>query len=415
MAVAPARRGPDILPVQPIPLSAVSDQPLPSAIAPPTSASAHPDDLANGVAKEITAEELAAGETARRGVDPAQAEASDPAKKADPAKKVDPATDPAKAAEPEDDGIVVPANLPGYATREIAKIRKQARERVEAALKTAKGEAGEGDWQKLYEANRDVIVTKANEDAAKAVRSAKEAQEAAAAAQKELGELRAKVVAEPAPTVTDPKPTRDKFDDPDTYDEALTSWGEREGLRKAEAARKTELEAAEVARVKAEEAAAATKAEEVQKARDAEILTFQENWTTARTKAIEKYPDYAEVAEADPAQGGPTITDAMAAAILQIDNGTDVAYHLGQNPEESLRIAQIANPVRQFIEIGRVAERLARPATPARRARPIEHIDNAQNTADDTEAEPSMEAYAAKRQAELRKDRQPFFPPGGVH
>ncbi len=410
MAVAPTRRGPDIIPAQSIPLSAVNDQPLPGAAAPPVSASAHPDDLSAGVAKEITAEELAAAEVARRGVNPTEAEAANA-----PPKKptgIDPT--PPTAAD-DNDGIVVPADLPNYAAREIAKIRKQARERVDAALKTAKGEAGESEWQKLYEANRDAIVAGANDAAAKAAKAAKESQETAAAAQKELAELRARLAVETKPEITDPKPTRANFDDPDAYDEALASWGEREGLRKADAARAAELAQQEADRNAAAEVEQAKAVEAQKKAQEAEALKFQENWLAARNRAVEKYPDYAEVAEASPEDGGPTITDAMAAAIVQVENGTDVAYHLGQNTDESERIAKIPNPVRQFIEIGRLAERLAAPTPRVRRARPVEIITDAPNAADTTDAEPSMEAYAAQRNAELRKSRQPFFPPGGVH
>lgn len=397
MAVAaPARRGPDILPVQSIPLSAVSDQPLPGAGAPPVSASSHPDDLASGVAKEISPAELAAGETARRGVNPVEAEAAN-----------NPPQKPAAAAAPDDvdDGIAVPSGLPGYAEREIAKIRKQARARVEAALKTAKGDAGEGDWQKVYEANRDAIVAKANEDAAKAAKTAKESQDAAEAARKELADLRAKLAPEKPPEQADPRPTRDRFDDPDAYDAEMIAWGEREGARKADAARKAELEAAE-------KVAAEKKAEDDRKAHEASILEVQTKWTAARDKAVEKYPDYAEVAEAD----GLQITNAMTAGILMVENGPDVAYHLGQNPEEASRIAAIANPNMQLIEIARIAERLANPpARGARRARPVEIITDAPNAADTTDAEPDMNTYAAQREAQLRRDRRPFFPQGGLH
>src|SRR6202021_2549974 len=92
MAVAPALRGPDIIQAQPIPLSAVSDQPLSGAIAPPLSTSAHPDDQANGVAKEISHEELAAAETARRGVSPDEAAANEPAKRGEEADTHEPHT-----------------------------------------------------------------------------------------------------------------------------------------------------------------------------------------------------------------------------------------------------------------------------------------------------------------------------------
>lgn len=414
MAVAPARRGPDILPVQSIPLSAVSDEPLPSAPQPPVSASADPADQANGVAKEITAEELAAAEVARRGVSPA-----DPAATPEPATPDATAKKPGETTEPageEDDGITVAPGLPGYAQREIAKIRKQARERVAAALKTAKAEAGEAEWQKVFEANRDTIVTKAQEDAARATKAAKDAQEEAERVKRELEELKSKAPPTEPEAKPDEKPTRDQFDDPDLYDEALAAWGEREGLRKAEAKRQAEAAEAEAAKKKADEEAAAEKAEADRVAHEAAVTKINEDWTAARTKAIEKYPDYAEVAEAAPEDGGPVVTDAMAAAILQAGNGTDIAYHLGQNPEESKRIAEIANPVVQFIEIGKLSERLAAPpARSGRRARPVEHITDAPMAADTTDAEPDMDSYAAKRLPELQKARQPFFPPGGIH
>jgi colicin import membrane protein len=361
------------------------------------SASGHPDDQAAGVAKEITPQELAAAEVAKRGV-VAEPEAK-PTEAEQPA--VDAATDPApdKPDAEDDDGIVIPEGLPGYARREIAKIRKQARDRVAAALATAKKEAGPEEWQRIYEANRDEIVAKAQGEVAKAAKEAKEARETAEAAQRERDELRAK--AEPPP---DPRPARDQFDDPDTYDNALVEWGKRESARVAAAEKAATDREAETKR------AAEAKAEH-----EAAVLKINEGWVAARTKAVEKYPDYAEVAEADPANGGPTITEAMAAAIVQIDNGPDVAYHLGQNVEESERIAAIPNPVRQFIEIGRLAERLATPVRPVRRARPVEHVDTTPTPSDTTEAEPDMAAYAAKRLPELQKNYRPFFPPGGVH
>lgn len=407
MAVAPARRGPDILPVQSIPLSAVSDQPRAEPGAPPLSASADPADRANGVAGEITAAELAAADTARRGVAPEQIGETDGATATGTEDKT-------VAADDADDGIVVPKELPGYANKEIAKIRKQARERVDAAMKAAEGKIGEEEWQKLFAAARDQTVAKAQEDAGKAVKAAKDAQEALEAAQRQIEELKTKAV--PAePEKPDLKPTREDFDDPDAYDEAVVAWGKREGAREVEAVRKTELDKAEADKQAAEAEAERTKAEEAQRVRDTEVATINATWQDSRTKAIEKYADYVEVAEAAPEEGGPTITEAMAAAILQIPNGTDVAYHLGQNPDESLRIARLVNPVQHFIEIGRLAERLGNPPRQARRGRPVEIISDAPNSADTTDAEPDMETYAARRNAVLKKDSKPFFPASNMH
>lgn len=423
---APARRGPDILPVRSIPLSATADEPLPAVIAPPKSASAHPDDQARGVAKEITAEELAAAEAARRGTTEQPKVADGPAKPDAAAATTnteggeqtgdqtppEPATgdqgdgtkppEPPKTAAGEEefnDGIIIPENLPGWARREITKVRRQARDRVAAAMKTAKNEAGEADWQRVYEANRDEIVAKARDDVAKAEKAAREAQSRAEETQKALDELRG----QPKPA-EDVRPTRDQFDDPDAYDEALIAWGKRESDRAVAAAKKTQ-----------DDAAAATAAEEARKSHEAEINRVNESWNAQRAKAIAKYPDYVEVSEAAPEDGGPTITEAMAAAIVQIDNGADVAYYLGQNTEESLRIANIRNPVRQFIEIGRLAERVAAPpARPSRRARPVEHVETTPNPTE-TGSEEDMETYAARRNKELRTNSRPFFPPSELH
>ena len=106
----------------------------------------------------------------------------------------------------------------------------------------------------------------------------------------------------------------------------------------------------------------------------------------------------------------------MAAAVMQIPNGTDVLYFLGQNTDEAERIAGLANPVRQLIEIGRLSQKLE---TPARRAapRPIVPLDTQRSGPGDnrTEAEPDMESYAKARNAKLAGERKPFFPPSQYH
>lgn len=397
--MALAARAPDIILRNSIPLEATSDQPLIEAVRPPESASNDAADQAAGTPKEITPEEQAAALAARKAPEPANSPGAKV--EATPDAEADDATDP-KAAPPKLEFDEIDPKLPGFAIREITKHRKQAQARADAAWKAAQASVGDDAWTRAVEVSRDALVEAARKEA-KTERDAKSALE------KELADLKAKVP-EPvnAKPAEDPRPARDQFDDPDAYDTALTDWATREGERKAEQ---------RVAEARAAEEAETTRRanEETQAARQAEIDAAHTEWQSRRTAAVEKYPDYAEVAEADPKEGGPNISDAMAAAIMQAENGPEIAYHLGQNTDEALRIASIPNPFKQMLEMGRLAERLAAPPRRAPRPRPLEPIDASDNRADSRDAEPDMEAWAARRNGELRAARAPFFPPGGVH
>lgn len=79
-----------------------------------------------------------------------------------------------------------------------------------------------------------------------------------------------------------------------------------------------------------------------------------------------KYHDYDEVVGKPFEQGGPAISDLMAEAIKLEANGVDVAYHLGTNVKESIRIAKLP-PLQQAIEIGKLAVKLAGQAPPTKK------------------------------------------------
>lgn len=388
-------RAPDIIQTQSIPLSAVSDQPVDELPRPPINASAHPDDQARGVSREISSEELALTAAARKG-DPATAEMSEEADGATHQPKPDTddgkappkdaKTDDAVVTDPtEDDGLDIdPTKAPNWAVKEVARIRKAAREGLTASK-------------------------------AELARITAEAE----TARKELEALRAKVPAEvEQPKLeADPRPTRDQFDDPDLYDDAIMQWADREVDRKA-AARVAEKEA-ETKRL-SDEAEAATKAEADAAARverEAELQTISDNWESAVAVAKEeKYPDWDEVVMRADTDGGPTVTPVMGAVLAQMPNGTDIAYYLAVNVDESKRIAAINNPFLQSAEIGALSKQLATPSRQARRARPIEPVQTnrtpPENPSPDDE---DMDAYYARRTPQLAVTRQPFFPPGGIH
>lgn len=403
MATAP--RGPDIIAQTSIPLSATSDQPVLDAPRPPTDASNDPVDQRAGTPKEITPEELAVAAAARKG-DPATADL----KEGDGAAKPDAKAEPDKDAEPPAlEFEALDPKLPGYAVREITKHRKIAQAQADAAWRAAQKSVGDEAWTKAMDVARDAVVEAARKEAGIAAKEAKTAKEATEALRLENEALKAKVpaVEEPKPA-EDPRPARDQFDDPDLYDEALVAWGNREGERQAARKVAEEKVASEAAEKKAaDDKAAVANAEFAEKT--------EASWMAQMETAKEKYPDYEEVTNRLPEEGGPVITNWMAFGMTQVDNGTDVAYHLAHEVEEARRIAELPVPAMQFIEIGRLAERLKTPPRRARPAAPIEPIDTASNTADTSEQELDMDAYAAKRNKELLQAKRPFFPASQIH
>lgn len=196
--------------------------------------------------------------------------------------------------------------------------------------------------------------------------------------------------AEPPPAPVDERPQRPdrmKFDDPDAYEAAMTThleevgaWSARNAVREREA----ELTAQQ------QEAAATQARKQATESAETNRRRAVETWNQRRTTFIEKHPDFEEVAERDPADGGPAINEIMGAVIMQHEQGTEMAYYLGQHPDEAARIAAMNVPgavfppghqhagvpvpdiQRQIFEMGRIAAKLDAPvvATPPRVPRP---------------------------------------------
>lgn len=420
MALA-ARPQHDIIMRPSIPLAATSDEPLAEVVRPPEAASNDTSDQAGGVSKEISPEDAAIAAAARKG-DPSTAEMNDDADKS----KVE--TKPADKTQTEDDdGIKVDENDPAlrgfFPKKQIAEIRKRAAERVAAIRDAVKAEVGDDKWNAAWEAANSNVVGKYRDEVTKAKAEAHRAGQEKEAIVAEREAL-AKKIAELETTgpkeevKTDPRPARDEFDDPDAFAEALVAWGKRDQQREFEiqqAAQKTEAD-----RVAAEAKAAADKKTQ----EDQEAAVAEENakialdWQTKTVAAQEKYGDYDEIVMRAPADGGPTVSEIMAQAMTRTDNGPDVAYYLALNPEESVKIAELQNPILQYGEIMKLSGRLSAP-TARQRPRippPIKPIDGSRNepVQVDPDDEP-MEAYAARRTKELVGERRPFFPNGGLH
>lgn len=76
-------------------------------------------------------------------------------------------------------------------------------------------------------------------------------------------------------------------------------------------------------------------------------------------KGVEKYDDFEEVAF----RADVPISEAMFHAMAESDVIADIAYHLGQNPEEAQRIARMS-PWAAAREIGRIEANLAKMPVP---------------------------------------------------
>jgi hypothetical protein len=189
---------------------------------------------------------------------------------------------------------------------------------------------------------------------------------------------------DPEPT----KPIKSAYTDPDEYDNARDSYAVELGKWTARKETKAILSDRET---KEREATAAT-----------QVRATYEAYAARVDKAKEKYPDYAQVAESPDV----AISIPMAHAIIQSDVGTDIAYHLGKNPEEAKRIASLSVPL-QLVELGKIAVKLETPspapapkpvsAAPA----PVKPIKQAGDAAK-TPEEMTMEEYAEFRKPQLK-------------
>ena len=343
-------------------LSATSDRPLAAPTPPPTSASAHPADIAAGRAVPERGPIAKAAATAS---DTTQAPGETPAPEigeAPPAPET-PATEtpPAETAPPEPKGV---AKRLAELTRERETAKRLAdveKERADAALATA------------------------------------------ATLEAELAKARERPAEAPAPK---PRPQRTAFDTPDAYDAALIEWSANETAARVYAEVAARQTAAE--KTAADKAAADARAAS-DAANAAKAKTISDTWAAQREKALTEMPDYAEVAEADDVQ----ITQGMAGVIVTSPVGTKLAYHLGKNKAEAARIAAL--PAQQMIyEMGVLAATLSRSPPPAvsRAPAPITPVGGAGAAREKPIGELTMAEYAARRLPQINGSRKPFLPDG---
>lgn len=180
------------------------------------------------------------------------------------------------------------------------------------------------------------------------------------------------------------RPSRDKFDSDEDYVSALTSWTVEQKLGNV----KQELAQHQVQN------------------------QTQAEWASKINQARADYADYDSVME--DAQDIP-IAPVVAEAIQSSDLGGDIAYYLGKNPDEALRLNSMS-PVAASREIGRIESYLeyeksqakAKKVPVSKAPNPIKPVKSSAGSGAKSLEDMSPSEYMAymnKREAERRKRR----------
>ena len=128
-----------------------------------------------------------------------------------------------------------------------------------------------------------------------------------------------------------------------------------------------------------------------------------EAWEAKAERGIAKYDDFDEtVGELKP-------TSPWAVAVMDADNGEDIAHYLGKHLKEAERIASLS-PASQIREIGKLEAKLAaeppKPKTPSKAPAPITPLSGAAPVATDVPSEGDDYAtWFKKRQKQVHGKR----------
>ena len=209
----------------------------------------------------------------------------------------------------------------------------------------------------------------------RAYKAAAEAKARAELYEKELTTLKA--AQQPA---SDPSaPRLEQFDDIEKYAAAKADYEKSKALKEYQAKQQGETQKQQIARL-------------------------SESWESKAEAASEKYDDWEEVVGDKIKPTTPTLM-----ALMEAENGPDVAYFLAKNPKEIARIEKL--PVlSQILEVGRISAKLAaeppKPKTPSRAPAPITPLTGASPVATDVPSEQDdIRDWIRKRQKQVHGKR----------
>lgn len=278
--------------------------------------------------------------------------------------------------------------------RQASMSRVQTQDTVLASLPPQKAASEPAEDQKpAAETEKNEGETKPKGSASDRIRELavkrREAEAKADAAERKAQDLEAEVQALRAgakPMEAGDKPLRSKFAGDDEYIEALTDWKAREAIAKREL----------------EQAAARAEAEQAEVA---------QRWSKRQDQVMKDLPDYTDVIGKSEIE----VPAYVHQAILESDQGPQIAYFLALHPEEAKRIAQM-KPLAAVKRIATLERDLAdidaeekAPATAKETPRPqkskapepIEPVKSVPSASGSSGT--SYEEYKRRRQAEKGK------------
>lgn len=178
------------------------------------------------------------------------------------------------------------------------------------------------------------------------------------------------------------RPVRSAFDDLDAYEAALLDFSEHNAAWVAR--REVKAARAEYERQRTE-----------QKIAD-EQTKVREAYNTRKAKVVEEHPDFDQVAT----NPEVVIPGLVAQAIVHDEQGPQLQYYFGKNPDEAARLMKLENPYLQLVELGFIKAKLAQPASAPQKEvsaapPPIRPVRTSGSETPPPTAEQSAEAYAA--------------------
>lgn len=251
------------------------------------------------------------------------------------------------------------------------------------------GEAGEPKSADQTPPHVKAQISRAKNRAAEATKELNEYKDLVKQLLARLPETQSKTAPE-SKTPDTPRPKRDSFDNPDAYETALDAWHAQQQARAIK------------------DAVQQFKAQAEEETRSKTFNEIRDKWTERREAFAATHEDYVEVAEND----AVPIPAHMTAMIVQLENGPELAYHLGKNPDVAERLSKLPPAVAVY-ELGRVAANLAAPKPEVSKAPPpIKPVGSragaGRRTIVDVGSEPgAMDEYAQMRKSQdLQKWRE---------
>lgn len=157
-----------------------------------------------------------------------------------------------------------------------------------------------------------------------------------------------------------------------------------------------EAKAAHVAEQRVQEAEEKRQAQLAEQAHQASVVEFQDARDELVNRGIDSFDDFEDVVFSDDLQISPL----MAQAVVQADNGHEVMYHLGTNPDTAEKISRM-NDYAQLIEIGRISAEVARPKAPSQAPPPITPVDGATPSTNALRDDMPIDEWMKKRREKL--------------